>query len=203
MERQLIRLTLQTLFIRGTSHNAQAKRMQHYLTLLNSTSLDDVGLRGRTNATRCAEQTRTVKIRNNDPEFYANLSVALVWERTCCVCANATTLKCATKRVQLYWSHMRTKEMLNEVASNVWWKSNFVQHHKILCKMMQHRGQRSSTCCIQQCWIAMSHSFGQGFTARISFKSQLLDHLIGDSRRLNYNHYNRMETNLKNWKVVK
>ena len=36
-----------------------------------------------------------------------------------CACASATVLKCAAKREQLCCSHMRTKEMLNDVASNV------------------------------------------------------------------------------------
>ena len=44
-------------------------------------------------------------------------------------CLTSVMLKCAAKRVQLCCSHMRTREVLNDVASNVWWKSNFIQHY--------------------------------------------------------------------------
>ena len=43
---------------------ALAKRIQHRSTLLNSTWLDGVGLRGQTNATCCAVQTRILESRD-------------------------------------------------------------------------------------------------------------------------------------------
>ena len=54
--------------------------MQHHSTLLNSTFLDGVGLRGQTNAT-CVVQTRIVEIRDLErimiPNFRPNYPLPL------------------------------------------------------------------------------------------------------------------------------
>ena len=61
-------------------------------------------------------------------------------------------LKCAGKQAQLCCSHKRTKEMLNDITSNVWWKLNFVQHHTTSCNMMDKRVQHVALNNVEQCW---------------------------------------------------
>ena len=96
--------------------------MQHHLTSLNSTLLDGVGLRGQTNATCSEMQARIPEIKDLGrimiPNFWPSYPLPLP-EMTCCTCVSATLLKYAAKRVQLCCSHMRTKEKLNDFASNV------------------------------------------------------------------------------------
>ena len=154
-----LRKTLfQGIWYRRAQLKALAKRMQHHSTLLNSTLLDGVVLRGQTNATCCAEQTQIPEMRDLGRIMIPNFrrTTTLAWEMTCYACESATMLESVATRVQLCCSHMRTKETLNDVASNVWWKSNFVQHHRKWCNMMQHVGQTSSTCSIQQCWTILN-----------------------------------------------
>ena len=47
-------------------------------------------------------------------------------------------------------SHVRTNEMLDDVEDDLLWKSNLVQHG----------GQRSATCWIQQCWMMLQQYVG-------------------------------------------
>ena len=68
-------------------------------------------------------------------------------------CARSTMLDTVAKRMQHFCSHFKTKEMLDDVGDDVWWKSNFVQHHPTSCNIVQHGGQTSATCWIQQCWM--------------------------------------------------
>ena len=60
----------------GFPYKALAKRVLYHSTLLNSTFMDGVGLRGQTNATCCSVQTRTVENRDLErimiPNFRRN-----------------------------------------------------------------------------------------------------------------------------------
>lgn len=53
------------------------------------------------------------------------------------------------KRMQHCCSYLRKKEMLDDVEANVWWKSNFVQHHPTPCDI--HTNEHKTW--IQQCWM--------------------------------------------------
>ena len=48
----------------------------------------------------------------------------------------------------------------NDVEDEVWWKSNFVQHHPISCSIVQHVGQTIATCWIQQCLMVLHQQVG-------------------------------------------
>ena len=125
--------------------------MQHNSTLLNSTFLG-AGLRGQTNATCCAVQTRIPQIRDLGPIMISNLRrnllhVALAWEMTCCSYASATMLKYTAKRLQLCCSHMKTKEMKCLME---------IKLRSTSYNIIQHDGQTGSTCCIQQCWTMLN-----------------------------------------------
>ena len=61
---------------------------------------------------------------------------------------------------RMFCSHLRTKEMLDGVEDDVWWKSNFVQHHPTSCNIVQHGGYTSATCWIQQCWMMLHQHVG-------------------------------------------
>ena len=145
--------------------------MQHRSTLLNSTFLDGVGLRGQTDATCCAVQIRIAVIR--DLRWIMISNFRPIYQLSCLrddcwACASATMLKCAAKRMQLCCSHMTTKEMLNDVAPNVWWEPNFVQHHTtIWCNMVAKRVQYVAFSNVEGwcwCWIGMLHQLGQGLS---------------------------------------
>ena len=69
-------------------------------------------------------------------------------------------LNTVAKRMQHFCSHLRTKEMLDDVEDDVWWKSNFVQHHPTSYNIVQHGGQTSATCWIQQCWMMLHQHVG-------------------------------------------
>ena len=69
------------ILARLSAAKTPVKRMQHRSTLLNSTLLDGVGLRGHSNATCCAEQIRIVEIKDLGrimiPNFRPNVPLPL------------------------------------------------------------------------------------------------------------------------------
>ena len=61
---------------------------------------------------------------------------------SCSARSRATLLNVMAKRMQHCCSHLRTKERLDDVKDDVWWKSNFVQQlpswHNMVAKWVQH-----------------------------------------------------------------
>ena len=57
-------------------------------------------------------------------------------------------LNTVAKRMRHFCSHLRTKEMLDDVEDDVWWKSNFAQHHPTSCNMLAKWVQHVGWCCI-------------------------------------------------------
>ena len=57
-------------------------------------------------------------------------------------------LNTVAKRMRHFCSHLRTKEMLDDVEDDVWWKSNFAQHHPTSCNMVAKWVQHVGWCCI-------------------------------------------------------
>ena len=131
-------------------YEALAKRMQYHSTLLNSTLLDGVILRGQTNATCCAVLTGTVEIKDLRQimilNFRPNYPLPLP-ERELAACA--WVQQCWSARPNEFkfvvhtWEQKKCWKMLHEMfdgkqtsfniiqQDTTWWKHEFNMLHSI------------------------------------------------------------------------